>query len=111
MAALTVYEVDLDWVPDIDYINSPQGIHYLAWKIGIDEKRQKALWFIEAVRTSPEPLSNLLPLVYSSYEFVDDTSKFGFRRAAETKENVNSLQERFLAEVDLVSTEVGNGYR
>ena len=110
---LTTYITPIDWIPDPDYINSHQGIHYLAWRIGIDEKNLTTQWLIEAVKVSPEPLENLLPDIadYTTAELLDDTSKFGQTRSVQSKDSIDTLQEDFLAEVATATLAVTNGYR
>lgn len=110
---LTTYILPISWIPDPDYINSHQGIHYLAWRIGIDEKNQTAQWLIEPVRDTPEPLANLLPNIadYSEAELLEDTNKYGQTRSVQTKETIDAVQDDFLAEVAIATASVIAGYR
>lgn len=113
MALLTVYTTPIDWSPDTDYINSAQGIHYLAWQIGVSENLGTASWLIYPVIDSPEPLENLLPNEedYISREFIKDVGSQGERRVSLPDKSVDALQADFLAEVDTVIEAIGNGSR
>lgn len=108
----TLYETSLTWAPDSTYINSRQGIKYLAWRIGIDDKRSKSLWLIEPVVESPSPaLSTLLPVGYITFIFTSDTTTYGHNRSILTKDSIASLEEEFTAQVAETTQAVTDGYR
>jgi hypothetical protein len=109
--ALTTYEIPLDWVPNDDYINSNQGIHYLAWQIGVDQKRQLGIWLIEAVRSPATDLEGLLPEDYDVGELLDDTARYGYARSVSSADNISQVQDSFLDEVEIVTQAVLDGYR
>jgi hypothetical protein len=109
---LYVYETGLDWVPDDTYINSPQGMVYLAWNIGTDARREKNLWLIQAIGETPTPaLGTLLPVGYTQMIFDDDVLKYGHIRISLTKLSVIELQEAFLDELGKIADDQAAGYR
>jgi hypothetical protein len=109
--ALTTYEIALDWVPDDTYINSNQGVHYLAWQIGIDQKRQLGIWLIAPVREDPVDLATLLPEDYDTGELLEDTTKYGYARSVTDKDTIGEVDAAFKDEVDVVTQAVLDGYR
>jgi hypothetical protein len=109
--AHNTYETDLMWSPNETYINSSQNIHYLAWQIGRDNIRGKALWLIEPVRTSPIDLNSLLPINTVVGTLLDDVLRYGHRRSAETQNSINQLVASFEAEVASAIVAVTDGYR
>lgn len=109
---MLVYETDQSWIPDVTYINSPQGIEYLAWNIGLDARRVKSLWLIEPVRDpTTQDLVDLLPVGYTSYTFTDDVIKYGHLRSTLTQYSVIELQELFLTDVEETTAQVEAGFR
>lgn len=110
--ALTAYEIPLGWVPDSTYINSPQGIQYLAWQIGVDTTNQRGFWLIEPVVDTPSvDLVDLLPVDYTFTDLLEDTPNYGYDRTAQAKKNIADLRDLFLAEIQKVKDAIGAGYR
>lgn len=95
MAALTTYELDLGWEPDQDYINSQQGMHYLAWRIGVNENNNTGIWIIEPVIDDPEPLENLLPVAIVERPLTTDTQTTGHARTFMTESTISEVQAEF----------------
>lgn len=110
--AITTYEVPLDWEFDTNYVNSAQGIHYLAWQIGIDLKGNKAIWLFAAVRPSPIDINTLLPPVGTTANILsDDVGKSGYTRSISPNEDISAVAESFTEEVVKITQAVIDGYR
>lgn len=108
----TIYDVPDTWVPDETYINSAQGIEYLAWQIGTDKIRGRRLWMIAPVVDTPAvDIVDLLPVDYTSYTLEEDVIRYGHLRSVLTRQSIEELEIEFLAEIDSVIAAIAAGTR
>lgn len=108
----SLYETPSTWIPDSTVINSAQGIQWLAWRIGIDDKRSKSLWLIEPVVDAPDDdLADLLPVGYTTFVFTSDTTTYGHNRSILTKDSIATLEEEFATTVADTKQAIIDGYR
>ena len=45
--SLIAYEIDINWFPEPDYVNSRTGIEFTGWRIGINTVGGLGLWVFD----------------------------------------------------------------
>lgn len=132
--ATTTYVTDINWIPDPNYVNSMQGIVYLAWRIGEDKTNGTATWLMAQVRFDddyelmmgygdgssapsfysmmPDPI-DVLPPEDSSQEIVltEDVQSLGQDRTVQPNVAISDVQAAFEEEVAKTILAVELGYR
>jgi hypothetical protein len=111
--ASTIYEVDIEWIPDDTYINSVVGPEYIAWRIGTDPVRNKGLWLIAPVVETPtqDLVADLLPAEYTEYTLEADAPNYGHIRRILPQKSIAVLEQEFLDQVATVTQAIIDGYR
>lgn len=105
--SLIVYETNIDWVPDPDFINFPPTYEYLAWLLGTSSKRETALWAITQVKDVPSiNLVDLLPEDYASFTLDQELLAYGYDRSMYPKKGIIDVENEIVAQTVAVHDEV-----
>ena len=111
--SLIAYEIDINWFPEPDNVNSRTGIEFTGWRIGINTVGGLGLWVFDGVdpESSRNVLDDVLPDEYNIITIDDDLAKYGYVRTMLPQSSIVEVEEAFNTNKDFITEEVVNGER
>lgn len=97
----TYYEFALNASPHVDYVNTREDMHYLAWQIGRNENQNKAMWLVAAVTGSPVSENIAFP-PHTTGTLTSDVTSYGYTRCLFPSKSITEVVELFDTEVLLI---------